>query len=149
MVKIIDQIMFKLLGKSVPVVRVSEVENNGGLIHTLTYVGLMKDRPNSLVNSFDVKGYEKAKNTTPIVRVSDKGIADMCWVVSERGQTVNLYTQPWKGPNLEDVIGKAATADDIADAMDMNKSSRQLWIGIVIGIGIWMIVGPLISAAMS
>ena len=147
--KLIEQIRFKLTGKSIPVLRVSEVELDGGKIHTLQYVGLMKDRPNSLVNKFDVKGYEKTRDASPIIRIDEKGTPEQCWIVSERGQTINLYTQPWKGPNLEDVIGKAATADDIADAMDMNKSSRQLWIGICVGIGIWMVVGPILSAVMS
>lgn len=147
--KIIEQIKFKLLGKSIPVIRVSEVEYKGGKIHTLQFVGLMKDRPNSLVNKFDVKGYEKTPGTSPIVCRDGNNIPEQCWVVSDRGQTVNLYTQPWEGPNLEDIIGKGATADDIADAMDMNKSNRLLYIGIVIGIGIWMIMGPIIGAAMS
>lgn len=147
--RIIEQIRFKLTGKSIPVMRVSEVESQGGKIHTLQYVGLMKDRPNSLINTFDVKGYEKAKDTVPITRLNESGIPEQCWIVSSRGQTINLYTQPWEGPNLEDVIGKAATADDIAEAMDMNKSNRLLYIGIAIGIGIWMIMGPIIGAAMS
>lgn len=147
--KIIEQLKFKLSGKSMPVIRVSEIDQDTGLIRTLHNAGTMKDRPNSLINTWDTKGYEKKKDTNPITRLNEKGISELVWVVSERGETVNLYTRPWLGPAWEDVIGKAATADDISESMDLNKSMRNLFIGILIGIGIWMVMGPIFGAMMS
>jgi hypothetical protein len=70
-------------------------------------------------------------------------------VVSEQGKTVDLYVKPYTGLNLEDVIGKAATSNDISDNMDLGKSMRNLLIGILLGCGIGaFILGPLIQSIM-
>jgi hypothetical protein len=56
-------------------------------------------------------------------------------VVSAAGRTCDLYAAPYysgKRPDREDVIGKAATMDDIADAMDLGKSMKNLGIGLII-----------------
>jgi hypothetical protein len=148
--KILEQLKFKLTGRAVPVMRVSEVEQEGGKIHTLQDIGTCKDSPNRLVETWDNKGWEKKQGITPITRLNAKGDQEMCWIVSERGQTVNLYTQPWKGPALEDVIGKAATVTDIADAMDLTPSMREKLIFMVIGIMLgWLIFGPMINKILS
>jgi hypothetical protein len=148
--KIIEQLKFKLTGHAVPVMRVSEVDQDEkGLIRTLWIVGTCKDTPNRLVNTWDNKGWEKAKDTQPITRLNEKGIPESVWIVSERGQTVNLYTRPWEGPNLEDIIGKAATVDDIAQSMDLYPSMRDKMIFMVIGIFIGLVLSPMLGAVMS
>jgi hypothetical protein len=148
--KIIEQLKFKLAGRAVPVMRVSEVEQETGKIFTFQDLGTCKDSPNRLVATWDNKGWEKTAGITPVLRINAKGDQEPCWLVSERGQTVNLYTQPWKGPALEDVIGKAATVTDIADAMDLTASMRDKLLWMVIGIMLgWLIVGPMINTVLS
>jgi hypothetical protein len=148
-IKFLEQISFKLAGRSVPVMRVSEVEQDTGKINTLQDIGTCKDSPNRLVETWDNRGWEKTKDVSPITRLNAKGDSELCWVVSARGQTVNLYTQPWLGPALEEVIGKAATVDDIATAMDLTPSMRDKIVWMIIGIMLgWLIVGPMINTVL-
>ena len=70
--------------------------------------------------------------------------------MSESGKTINLYTKPWDYPNQEDTIGHAATMDDITDAMDLNKSMRNMAIGMILGIGLGaFIIGPMLTTMLS
>lgn len=148
--KIIDQIKFKLAGRAVPVMRVSEVDPRDGRVMTLRDLGTCRDDPNRLVYSWDNKAWEKSKDATPITRMSTSGIPAMCWIVSERGETINLYAQPWKGPALETVLGNLANIDVVADAMDLNPSMRDKIIFLIIGIFLgWLIIGPVMSGIMS
>lgn len=148
--RIIEQIKFRFSGRSVPVYRVSEVDQTTGLVKTFQDLGDLKDRPNSLINLWDEKGYEKTKDAMPITHLDSKGNAKLAWVVSARGQTVNLYTQPWQGPCNEEIIGRASTADDIAAAMDLGRSMRNMAIGLIIGIMMgWLIIGPMLNKILS
>jgi hypothetical protein len=82
--------------------------------------------------------------------ISDKGISTNAFVVSDAGNTVNIYTQPSNFPNREDIIGKAATMDDIGDAMDLNKSMKNIMIGLVFGAAVGtFILGPMLTTMMS
>ncbi len=147
--KLIEQLKFKLSGRSVPVIKVSDVESDGR-IRTLQMLGVLKNRPNSLLNTWDEKGYEKRGNGF-ITLVDEKGIPIDAYAVSEAGMTVDLYTIPPSDyPNREDVIGHAATMDDIADSMDLGKSMRNIFIGLFIGIALgWLIIGPIINKLLS
>jgi len=148
--KIIDQITFKLTGKKVPVIRVSEVDQKDGRILSLQDVGYVRDDPNNLFYNWDNKSWEKQKDTIPVMRMSSKGIVEECWIVSERGQTVNLYTQPWKGPALENVLGEMVSVDSISRAMGLEPSMRDKLIFMVVGIFLgWLIVGPMIGGMLS
>jgi hypothetical protein len=107
-------------------------------------------RANSIVNTWDAKGYEIVKDAKKITLINEKGISQNAYVVSDAGITINLYTQPSAFPNREDVIGKAATMDDIADAMDLNKSLKNIVIGLIIGCGIGaLILGPMLTTVLS
>lgn len=148
-IKFIEQWKFRLIGRSVPVMRVSDIDKEGR-VHTLMDVGTCKDRPNSIVNTYDEKGWEKAPDSMPVIFLSSKGTPEQRWIVSESGETVNLYTKPVTFPNLEEVIGHAATMDDIADSMDLGKSMRNLLIGMFIGIGLGaFIIGPMLTKMLS
>lgn len=148
-IKFIERIKFAMAGRSVPTIKVDDVEQDGK-IKTIHFLGDCKNRPNSIVVTWDEKGYEKDKDAGLINLIDDKGIRQPAYVVSTRGRTVDLYTQPYKGINYEDVIGKAACADDIADNMDLGKSMRNLLIGGLIGAGIGMfILGPMLTKIMS
>jgi hypothetical protein len=148
-IKFIERIKFSMSGRSVPVIKVDDVEQDGK-VKSIHFLGDIKKRPNSLVVTWDEKGYEIDKEAGLVNLIDDKGIRQPAFVVSARGKTVDIYTQPYKGINYEDVIGKAACADDIADNMDLGKSMRNLLIGIAIGAGIGMfILGPMLTKMMS
>ena len=147
-IKFIEQWKFRLAGRSIPVVKAEDITDNG-LICTLHLLGDVKKRPNSIISTWDGKGWEIDKYSGKITLINEKGITKSAYVVSEEGKTINLYTNPMINPNLEDVIGHAATMDDIADAMDLGKSVKNLVIGMLIGIGIgWIFVAPIVNGMM-
>jgi hypothetical protein len=138
-IKFIEQWKFRLSGRSVPVMKVDDITADGQ-IKTLQAVGECKDRPNSIVNTWDEKGWEKQPGTEMITLIDDKGIKSMVWIVSAKGVTCKLFTVPYAGPMLEDVIGRLATMDDIADAISLGKSMRNLFIGGLFSAPVWWIV---------
>lgn len=150
MVKILDQASFKLFGRKVPAVRVSEVDSETGQIYSLQDLGYIRDDPNRLFRVWDQRAWEKSKEAGPITRIGTNGIPEMCYVVSERGEVCNLYTQPWKGPALETVLGRTSALDMIADIMGLVPSMRDKAMfaigGILAG---WLFVGPLINKILS
>lgn len=146
--KFVERIKFAMAGRSVPVIKVDDVEEDGK-VKTIHFLGDIKKRPNSLVVTWDEKGYEIDKTAGLVNLIDDKGIRQPAYVVSTRGRTVDIFTKPYMGTNFEDVIGKAATADDIADNMDLGKSMRNLLIGLALGVGIGMfILGPMLQSMM-
>lgn len=150
MVRIIDQLVFKMTGRSVPAMRVSEVDKETGQIFTFQDLGYVRDDPNRLVRVWDQRAWEKKQGAGPIVRINKSGIPEMCYVVTERGETCKIYTQPWEGPALENVIGKQAALDVIADVMGLVPSMRDKIIFMVVGIFLGaMIIGPMFSTMLS
>jgi hypothetical protein len=144
-IKFIEQWKFKMFGRSVPAVRAGEITDKG-LIGSLELIGPVKKRANSLIKTWDSKGWEIDKYSQQITLINEKGISERAVVVSESGKTINLYTEPKQTPNLEEVIGYAATMDDIAESMDMGKSIRNILIGLVFGILVGMFVlGPIFT----
>lgn len=147
-IKFIEKWKYSLSGRSVPVVKCEDIDKEGR-VYTLHLLGTVKRRANSLVSTWDSKGWEIDKSAGKISLINEKGIEQYVFVVSEGGKTIPIYTQPVSYPNLEDVIGKAATMDDITDAMDLGKSMRNMIIGLLIGIGIGtFILGPMLQAAL-
>jgi len=148
--KIFEKLKFRLSGRNVPVVKVADVQADGQ-IRTLQMLGELKDRPNSLVNTWDEKGWEKTHGTSMITLINENGTKSIAHIVSESGRTIDLYTYPRvRSPNYEDVLGKLATADDIADNMDLGKSKKNIMIGILIGMALWAaVVGPVLQAFLS
>lgn len=155
-IKFVEEWKFKLTGRSVPVVHVSDVDPETGKVRTLRLLGTAKDRPNSIVDTYDVKGWEKKGGA--INFIDAKGVQYIAYICGESGQTEDLFIKQRTFragdsklfPNLEGIIGPAATMDDIGDSMDLGKSMRNLLIGMVIGIFIgWWIVGPMFGAILS
>lgn len=148
-IKFIERWRFSLQGRAVPVVKCEDIDQQGR-IYTLHLLGKVKRRANSLVSTWDNKGWEIDKTAGKVALIDEKGIESYAFVVSEEGRTIPLYTKPVTHPNLEDVIGNAATMDDIAEAMDLGKSMRNMIIGLVVGLGIGaFILGPMIQAMLS
>jgi hypothetical protein len=148
-IKILERIGFALGGRSVPCIKAEDIESDGK-IKTIHFLGNIKKRANSLVVTWDEKGYEIDKAAGLVNLIDDKGVRQPAYLVSEQGKTIDLYTQPYKGNNYEDIIGKAACADDIADNMDLGKSMRNLLIGGVVGalVGIF-VLAPIFQRMMS
>lgn len=148
-IKFIEQWKFRLAGRAVPVVRLTDIDSSG-IVGTIQFAGEHKIRANSIVNTWDSKGYEIVKDSKKITLINEKGISQQAFVVSDAGVTTNIYTEPSAFPNREDVVGRAATMDDIADAMDLNKSIKNMAIGFIIGCGIGaLILGPMLTTMMS
>lgn len=147
-IKFIEQWKFKLMGRSVPVVKCEDIDKEGR-VYTLHLLGRAKRRANSLVTTWDNKGWEIDKSAGKVSLIDEKGIESYAFIVSEEGKTVPLYTRPVSHPNLEDVIGNGATMDDIAEAMDLGKSMRNMIIGLLVGMGIGaFILGPMLTAML-
>lgn len=153
-IKFIEQLLFKVRGVSVPVVRMADIDEKGR-IGTIQFLGHVKKRPNSLINTWDSTGWEIQPGTHPITIINEKGLQEVGYVVSEKGETVDLnqypvlvpairagevYTKPSNNPNLERVIGTGATLDDIPESLDLGKSMRNILIGIMFGAPLWWIV---------
>lgn len=148
-IKTLEKLKFKLSGRSVPVVKVSDVTNEGQ-IRTIHLLGELKDRPNSIINTWDEKGWEKQPDSDMITLVQENGLKSLAHIVSESGKTVNIYTVKGTNPNREDVIGHAATMDDIADSMDLGKSMKNMAIGLLIGIPLGVFVfAPMLTKMAS
>jgi len=147
-IKFIERLSFRLRGRAIPVIKAGDISSDGQ-VRSLFFMGDMKKRPNSLVNTWDEKGWEIQQGAGYITMIDEKGLPKDAYIVSESGKTVNLYIYPRQLPNLEDVIGHAATMDDIADAMDLGRSMKNLAIGAIIGILVGAFaIGPMIQAMM-
>lgn len=138
-IKAIERFRFKMFGRSVPVVCATDITDTG-MIRTLHVAGDMKDRPNSIIKTWDGKGWEKHPDASMITQYDEKGTGKLAYVVTEYGRTANLYTEPRSFPDMEDIIGKAATMDDIAESMDLGKSMRNILIGGLLSAPVWWII---------
>lgn len=136
------------MGRAVPVVKCEDIDKEGR-IYTLHLLGKAKRRANSLVTTWDSKGWEIDKSAGKIAFIDEKGIEQYAFIVTEEGRTTRIYTKPVTSPNLEEVIGKAATMDDITEAMDLGKSMKNMIIGILVGIGMGaFVIGPMITTML-
>jgi hypothetical protein len=147
-IKFIEKWKFKLSGRSVPVVKCEDIDRDGR-IYTLHLLGMARRRANSLVTTWDSKGWEIDKSAGKVSLIDEKGIEQYAFLVTEEGRTTRIYTKPVTSPNLEEVIGKAATMDDIAEAMDLGKSMKNTIIGLLIGMGIGaFILAPMLQVML-
>lgn len=147
--KFIEKLKFKLGGRSVPAIKMEDVDRMGK-VGTVHYLGGVKRRANSLLTTWDEKGWEIKAGKGQVNMILENGLNQKAFIVDESGQTVDLYVGTCPYPNREDIIGHAATMDDIADSMDLGKSMKNMIIGILIGIGLGaFIIGPMLQTMMS
>jgi hypothetical protein len=149
-IKFIESWKFKLRGRVVPVIVAQDISAEGK-IGSLFIAGKLGKRDNSLVNAWDEKGYEINRNAMAIPVTDEKGLVSNTFVVSDAGQTINLYTDPRPKdyPNWATLLGKLFMADDIADNMTLGKSMKNIVIGLIIGalVGTFLL-GPMVTAMM-
>ena len=127
----IEQYRFAYQGSSIFTVHVSDIEPDTGRINQIRVVGECKNRPNSIIEIWDAKGWEKAGHR-PISFVGEDGVKKLSVIVSEAGTTTDLFTTPRKYKNLEEIIGKAATLP--------SKSLKWIGIGFVAGMPVGYMV---------
>lgn len=133
------------MGRAVPVMKVEDIDAEGK-ITTLHFLGACKKRANSIISTWDATGWEIDPKHGPIRYIDEKGIESQIYIVSESGNTSPLMTQRISFPNREEVIGRAATMDDISEAMDLGKSIRNIIIGGLLSAPVWWIVFQMIGA---
>jgi hypothetical protein len=149
MVKFIEQMKYKLSGRSVPVVKLEDIDIEGR-VYTLHLLGTAKRRANSIQTPWDQKVWEIGRDAGKISLIDEKGNEQFAYLVTEEGRTTKLYTKPVTYHALEDIMGKASTMDDISESMDLGKSPKNLLIGMIVGIGIGaFFIGPMLTTIMS
>jgi len=150
-IKFIESWKFKLRGRVVPVIVANDIGTNGK-IGSLMIKGNLGKRDNSIVDAWDEKGYEVDRNCMAIPVTNEKGLVANTFIVSEKGKTINLYTEPvpTTHPNWASLLGKLFMADDIADNMTLGKSVKNIVIGLLIGIPLGIfIIAPIIQQVFS
>jgi len=147
-VKFVEQWKYKLSGRSVPVVKLEDIDQEGR-VYTIHLLGTAKRRANSIQTPWDQKVWEIGRDAGKVSLIDEKGNETFAYVVSEEGRTTKLYTKPITYHAVEDIMGRASTMDDIAEAMDLGKSVKNLVIGLLLGLGVGaFILGPMIQAMM-
>ncbi len=146
----------RLFTPKVPVVRFS----HGG--QSIEFLGYITNRGNSLFDPWQEKAWEIH---SPPVKIAINGKAEMGYAVDEAGTTVEIRRdiKIEEPPTLEEIfngktkpaaekikvyidlffegiLGRAAAADDINEAMNLNKSIKNTVIGLIIGIPIGYIL---------
>ena len=148
-IKAIEQMRYKLSGRAVPVVKLEDIDAEGR-VYTLHLLGTAKRRANSIQTPWDQKTWEIGRDAGKISLIDEKGNDTMAYLVTEEGTTTKLYTKPITYHAVEDILGRASTMDDLAEAMDLGKSPRNMLIGLLLGIGIGaFILGPMITTILS
>jgi hypothetical protein len=143
----LDKIFYKLGGRKVPVFQVMDVDDEHGKIKSMSLLKWVK-RPNSLLETWNVIGAEIDTDAGPIEYIDESGLRQLAFV-EYLGKTCNLFTEPRYAPNLEKVIGSAATIDDIAEALDIGRSMKNFVIGGLLGIILgWWLIAPIWSGVM-
>jgi hypothetical protein len=132
----------KLFGRGVQTFSIEEI-NIDGKVLTLRDAGAQKRRANSIIETWDAKGSEIHAN--PINFISADSVMQPAYVVNG-GETIEIYVRKPTYPNREEIVGKAATLDDIADAMDLGKSVKNIFIGGLLSAPVWWIIFQMIGA---
>jgi len=121
-----------------------------GKVNAIQMIAACKDRPNSLLCTWDGTGWEKDPQYGPIDITDVKGITTKHWIVSEQGKSTGLWTRMSAFPNREKIIGTGANMDDIAEAMGYHPPMRDkiifLGIGILAG---WLFIGPIMNGVLA
>ena len=148
-IKAIEQMRYKLSGRAVPVVKLEDIDAEGR-VYTLHLLGTAKRRANSIQTPWDQKTWEIGRDAGKISLIDEKGNDTMAYLVTEEGTTTKLYTKPITYHAVEDILVRASTMDDLAEAMDLGKSPRNMLIGLLLGIGIGaFVLGPMITTILS
>jgi hypothetical protein len=140
----IEKWRMKLFGRGVQTFKIEEIDNTGRVL-VLRDVGKTKRRANSIIETWDAKGDEI--HSPPVNYITSDSLIQPAYI-AHGGSTIDLYITPSKYPNREQIIGKAATLDDISDSMDLNKSVKHMVIGGIFSAPIWWLVFQMLGAML-
>lgn len=140
----IEKWRLKLFGRGVQTFKIEEIDENGRVL-TLRDAGKNKRRANSIIETWDAKG---AEIHAPAVNFITADSLIQPAYIAQGGETVALYITPSKFPNREEIVGKSATLDDIADAMDLNKSMKYILMGGLFSAPVWWLIFQMIGTMM-
>jgi hypothetical protein len=138
----VEKWRMKLFGRGVQTFKIEEVDQDGKVL-VLRDVGKTKRRANSIIETWDSKGDEIKANAVNFI-TSDSLIQPA--YIAHQGETINLFITRSNFPNREEIVGKAATLDDITDAMDLGKSVKNILIGGILSAPVWWIIFQTIGA---
>jgi hypothetical protein len=138
----IEKWRMKLTGRGVQTFKIEEIADDGRVL-VLRDVGKTKRRANSIIETWDAKGDEIHKQ--PVAFISSDSLIQPAYI-AHQGETIDLYIRPSNYPNREEIVGKAATLDDIADAMDLGKSVKNIFVGALLSAPVWWIIFQMIGA---
>jgi len=148
-IKFIEKWRFKLTGRSVPVIKVMDVDE-AGMVKSLQIIDSCKDRGNSILCTWDAELWEKNKEYGPIDVIDDRGLMTKRWIVSETGESAPLFTRMTPFPNRSRVLGAKAIMDDAAEAMLLRPTMREKIVFFLVGAGIGaLFLGPMLQAVLS
>ena len=140
----IEKWRMKLFGRGVRSFNVEESDKDGRVL-VLREVGKKKRRANSLVETWDGKADEI--HAQPVDFITNDHTHEPAYIC-QGGSTIDLWITPSKYPNREEILGRSATLDDIADAMDLNKSMKYIVIGGLVSAPVWWFLFQMIGAMM-
>ena len=140
----IENWRMKLVGRGVQTFKIEETDSEGKVL-ILRDVGKTKRRANSIIETWDAKGDEI--HAPPVNFITSDSLFQPAYI-SQGGQTIDLYIRRSIYPNREEVIGKAATFDDISDSMDLNKSVKHMAIGAILSGPVWWLIIQMIGTMM-
>ncbi len=141
----IEKWRMKLFGRGVQTFKVDEIANDGRVL-TFRDAGKNKRRANSIIETWDSKGAEIKE--PPVNFITSDSITQPAFI-TQGGETIALYIRPSIYPNREEVIGKAATLDDITDAMDLGKSMKNILLGGLLSAPVWWMLFNVFGAVLS
>lgn len=141
----IEKWKMKLFGRGVYTFSVEEYDENGRVL-VLRGVGKIKRRANSIVETWDAKGSEI--HAQPVNFITEDHLIQPAYI-TQGGETIDLFIKKSIFPNREEIVGKAATMDDIAEAMDLGKSVKNIVIGAILGAPVWWFIFQFMGAIIS
>lgn len=141
----IEKWKMKLFGRGIQTFSVEEFDEHGRVL-VLRNSGKLKRRANSIVETWDAKGSEV--HAQPVNFISDDHITQPAYI-TQGGETIDLFIRKSTFPNREEIVGKAATMDDIADAMDLGKSVKNIVLGAILGAPVWWFIFQAMGTMLS
>jgi hypothetical protein len=141
----IEKWKMKLFGRGVQTFAVEEIDEHGRVL-VFRSVGKTKRRANSIVETWDSKGSEI--HAQPVNYITDDHLIEPAYIVNG-GETIDLFTRRPTFPDRTEIVGKAATMDDIADALDLNKSMKHIVLGGIFSAPVWWIIFQMLGVMFS
>ena len=140
----IEKWKMKLFGRGVHSFAVEEIDEQGRVL-VFREVGKQKRRENSIIETWDSKGSEI--HAQPVNFITQDHLIQPAYITNG-GETIDLFIRKPTLPDRTGIVGRAATMDDIAEAMDLGKSMKNIIIGGIISAPVWWIIFQMLGAIM-